>query len=128
MLKGGQALKGAVASSAGAATRAVKSLPRNPWGRRGSPAHVAKIGQAEEALRLRGFSTVSGGSKAERAVDVGGGRIRFPDLVMSNADGKTIAVQVGRRTIGGQPVAREARAMVDLRGTGNFDHVFFLEY
>lgn len=39
-----------------------------------------------------------------------------------------IAIQVGRATRGGRPVARERRAMADLQATGKFDHVFFLEY
>ena len=53
---------------------------------------------------------------------------RFPDLVMANPEGKTVAIQVGRATKGGLPVARERRALQDLRNSAQFDHVFFLRY
>jgi hypothetical protein len=52
---------------------------------------------------------------------------RYPDLVMER-EGRTIAVQVGRATQAGQPVARERRAIADLRALGEFDHVFFISY
>jgi RHS repeat-associated protein len=97
---------------------AARGRPPNPFGRRGSPAHQARIGQAEERLNARGFETASGGSLPERAVNVGGGRLRFPDLVVRNAEGKTVAVQVGRATRSGRPVARERRALEDLRNSG----------
>jgi hypothetical protein len=72
----------------------------NPFGRRGSPAHVDKIFEAERRLARRGFVTKSGGSLPERAVDVGSGRIRFPDLEMRGPSGQHIAIQVGRRNPG----------------------------
>jgi hypothetical protein len=56
------------------------------------------------------------------------GRIRFPDLEMRGPSGQHIVIQVGRRTLGGSPVAREVRALEALRGTGDFDHVFFIGY
>jgi hypothetical protein len=43
-------------------------------------------------------------------------------------DGHLVAFQIGRSTKAGAPVARELRALHDLRGTGNFDHVWFLGY
>jgi hypothetical protein len=43
-------------------------------------------------------------------------------------EGSQIAFQVGRTTNAGLPVARERRALADLRGTGEFEHVFFLGY
>jgi hypothetical protein len=54
-------------------------------------------------------------------------RPRYPDFVMER-NRKTVAIQVGRTTKSGMPVARERRALNDLRGTGEFDHVFFVEY
>jgi hypothetical protein len=42
--------------------------------------------------------------------------------------GKRIAFQIGRTTKSGIPVARERRALADLRATGEFDHVYFLRY
>ncbi len=92
---------------------AAKAVP-NPYGRLGSPAHRARIGDAEERFADQGWKTISGGSRPE--VRYGS---RYPDLVMER-DGKTIAIQVGRKTKSGVPVARERRALDDLRGTGEF--------
>ena len=94
----------------------VRSGASREWG----PASDRRIRRRSECGR--------GGSMSEKAVSVGGGRVRFPDLVVQNADGKTVAINVGRATQAGQPVAREARALGDLRNSGEFDHVFFLEY
>lgn len=49
-------------------------------------------------------------------------------LVVGNESGKTIAIQVERATKGRNLVARERRAIEDLRRCGEFDHVFFIEY
>jgi hypothetical protein len=106
-------------------------IPRkitNPFGRPGSPAHRARILQAEQRLNAMGFKTVSGGSLPEAAVNVGGGKIRFPDLTVRNAQGKTVGVNVGRATKGGKPVWRERAPLKDLRNSGQFDHMFFLKY
>jgi ribosomal protein L31 len=103
----------------------------NPWGRRGCPAHVAKILQAESRLTGSGiWKTIAGGSLKERLF----GR-RFPDLVIENAAGQKIAIQVGKRNLFNRlPISRESRALQYLRGlrdaNGNrvFEHVFFIEY
>jgi len=94
----------------------------NRWGSRGSPAHRGRIGEAEQRLQAKGWKTVAGGSRPEQKYGN-----RFPDLVMEK-DGKQIAVQVGRTTQGGLPVSRERRAASDLRGSGQFSHVFVLGY
>jgi hypothetical protein len=70
---------------------------------------------------------VSGGSAEERAVYLSNGRWRFPDLVLEK-EGLRIAVQVGRTTGGGLPVAREVRAMIDLIDASVFDDVIFVPY
>jgi hypothetical protein len=94
----------------------------NPWGRRGSPAHRARIYEAEQRFTARGWEVVAGGSLPE--VRYGS---RLPDLVLAR-DGKRIAFQVGRVTKAGRPIARERRALGDLRATGEFDNVYFLKY
>jgi RHS repeat-associated protein len=99
----------------------VRPVP-NPWGRRGSPAHGARVAEAEERFASRGWNTVSGGSLPERMY----GR-RFPDLVMER-NGRLIAFQIGRTTRSGRPIARERRALGDLQATGEFEHVWFLGY
>jgi hypothetical protein len=102
-------------------------LGLNPWGRRGSPAHVGRVLQAETSLRGKGWSTISGGSLPEKAIPVLGGRWRYPDLVMEK-NGKRIAIQVGRVKASGSPVSREVKALNDLRNSGQFNHVWFLRY
>ena len=52
---------------------------------------------------------------------------RFPDLVFERG-GERIAIQIGRVTKKGLPVARERRAMSDLWSTGDFDQVFYVLY
>lgn len=99
----------------------VRLVP-NPWGRLGSPAHRARITEAESRLAGRGWNTVAGGSLPERRFGS-----RFPDLVMER-DGRLIAFQVGRTTGSGLPIARERRALADLRASGEFEHVFFLPF
>ena len=105
------------------------TCPPNPYGRHGSPAHVAKIREAEMRLQDKGWTPLSGGSLPEAKYGN-----RFPDLVMEK-DGKQIAVQVGRRTKTQRiPIARERRARADLQNYvdpvdgQSFDHVFFVEY
>jgi hypothetical protein len=53
-----------------------KRVP-NPWGRRGSPNHVARIQEAEERIADRGWKTALGGSLPEEKYGK-----RYPDLVM----------------------------------------------
>ncbi|WP_422858990.1 RHS repeat-associated core domain-containing protein [Flagellimonas sp. S174] len=103
----------------------VKKVP-NPYGRRGSPAHVERVLEAERRLTPKGsgWRTISGGSLPE-ARSLSG---RYADLVIQKKD-KIIAIQVGRATKRTRlPIARERRAIKDLRDSGEFDHVFFLEY
>jgi hypothetical protein len=99
----------------------------NPFGRRGSPAHVKRIAEAETRLARRGWTTISGGSLAERRVLIPGtGRYRYADLVMGR-NGRQIAIQVGKATRNG-PIAREAQALRDLRSTGLFSRIHFIAY
>jgi hypothetical protein len=104
----------------------VKRIP-NPGGRRGSEAHREVVASAEAYFRAKGWTVVSGGSEAERAIKVAGGKTRYADLVLEK-NGKTLAIQVGRVTTKGQPVAREIRALKDIRGAGAYDHVHYLPY
>jgi hypothetical protein len=103
----------------------------NPYGRKGGPDHRNRIEQAEDRFIPKGWKTQSGGvadGSHEVAVEVNG-RIRFVDLVMENKkSGKLIAIQVGRATKGNKPVAREVRAINDLRISKKFKHVFFFKY
>jgi RHS repeat-associated protein len=100
----------------------------NPWGRRGGPEHQATIASTEEKLWNKGWWTESGGQYlAERGYRMARGNLRFPDIVMSKG-GKRIAIQVGRVTKGGRPVARERRVLAELRASGHFTRVIFIGY
>jgi hypothetical protein len=78
------------------------------------PAHQAKIKAVENKLQSKGYKTStevklgapSGSSKSNRYVDVVGSK-----------DGKTVYVNVGRKTQGGQPVSRERSALKDIKNS-----------
>ncbi len=59
-----------------------------------------------------------GGRLPERAVQVGGGKIRYPDIIAEAADNTRVYINVGRVNKNGSEVAREVRALKDLNGTG----------
>jgi hypothetical protein len=82
----------------------------------------ARVAEVESRFLERGWTTIAGGMLPERRF----GR-RLPDLVMER-EGSLIAFQVGRTTKSGIPVARDRRALDDLRALGQFQHVFFLGY
>jgi len=95
--------------------------------RRGGTAHRVKIAEAQARLEAKGFKLESGGLGKEQKYGN-----RFSDLVMEK-DGKRIALQIGKRNKNGMPIARERRALDDLRayernGEGYFDHVFYVGY
>ncbi|MBA3877975.1 MAG: hypothetical protein C0498_13840, partial [Anaerolinea sp.] len=117
------AAKSAISAADAGTARAIP----NPWGRRGSPMHQAKIAEVEARLEGKGWQTVSGGSRPEAAVRAPGGGVRYPDLVVRKGT-KAVAIQVGRTTRTGVPVARERTALVALRATKAFDRVLFVRY
>jgi hypothetical protein len=101
-----------------------RKSPPNPYGRHGSPDHVNRVLQAENKFVQMGYEHISGGSLPEKMFGN-----RFPDLVFRNPKtGKFIVVQVGRITKSSLPVAREVRAMADLKNLNLFEHIFFLKY
>jgi RHS repeat-associated protein len=96
----------------------------NPFGKRGSLAHVKRVLEIQQRFLQMGFRHLSGGTRLEMMF----GR-RFPDLVFINPrTGAKIALQVGRITKKGLPVKRERNAIRDLRATGDFSNVFFFKY
>jgi RHS repeat-associated protein len=101
-----------------------KRVP-NPDGRRGGPRHRGTVDEIETRFRDKDWTTASGGSRPEAAVDMPDGTVRFPDLVMEKGT-KAIAFQVGDTTQGGLPVWRERPALAALRACGEFAHVFFI--
>jgi len=106
----------------GGVSRGARLLGRfipNPGGKLGSAAHRAKVAEVAGRLEAGGATILAGGGRfAEQAVEVAGKRIRFPDIIAQRGDATLVYVNVGRVTKAGNPIAREARALEDLRGTG----------
>jgi RHS repeat-associated protein len=101
-----------------AAQRAAAKLVPNPGGKLGSLAHRAAVATAAKELETDGYTITAGGGRlAERAINVMGDRVRFPDIEAVR-DGTRVFVNIGRVTKAGNPVAREVRALNDLRSTG----------
>ena len=111
-----------------AAAGAVVTAAPNPYGRRGSPAHQARIAEIEAQFVAAGYEVISGGTEPERAVKVPDEGHRFPDLVVEKGDRK-VAIQVGRAFVRKcTPVKREREALKSLKKSGVFNYVFFRRY
>ncbi|MGE0046706.1 MAG: RHS repeat-associated core domain-containing protein [Hyphomonadaceae bacterium] len=100
---------GQVADAVGDVARRVP----NPGGRLGGPAHRAGVDEVAAGVESRGLEAVRehrvptpGGERGSRYVDVAGRDPATGDIVETH--------QVGRQTQGGDPVARERRAMDDI--------------
>ncbi len=86
----------------------------NPYGKKGGPEHQATIDESEFQLQKEGFETqrefmvrTPEGEKGKRFVDVVG---------KDPATGEvTKMVQVGKQTKKGKPIAREQRAIDDIK-------------
>ncbi len=87
-------------------------------GKRGGLDHRARLAQVGDAIEGAGLRVLAGGKLPERAVQVGGGRVRYPDLIAQASDGSQVFVNIGKARQDGQPIAREARALEDLSRTG----------
>jgi len=87
-----------------------KKVP-NPNGKKGGPEHQAKVDEVVKDVESRGLRAVK-----EHAVPTPGGEKgkRFVDVAGKDANGVVEMHQVGKQTQGGQPVARERRAINDI--------------
>lgn len=99
----------------------VHNVCRNPGGRHGGQAHRSKVNSVKEDLTSKGWQV----SLKEARFPVGNGKYRYPDIYATR-NGVTRLYQIGRRTAGGGPVARELRALRDLGNAGA--QVFFIPY
>jgi len=113
---------GVVSSTVGAGStlETVKKIVRNPYGRNGCPAHQEVISKAESLLQEYGCTV-----QREFFVKIQNGykSCRFGDLFVIEPNGEQWILQVGKQTLGGKPVSREVKAMVDLIKAG-YDVVF----
>ena len=91
-------------------------------GRLGGPLHRAMVDTLKRLFKAFGYDV----SEHEQRVNIEGtGKYRYPDVIATR-NGETVYIQVGRSTSSGDPIAREQRAIDDLRTTGNF--VLFFPY
>ena len=92
-------------------TGKVKRKSPNPDGKKGGPAHRGKIDDIHKRFKDKGYNV-----GREKFIRTAGGHknTRYGDLVVER-NGKETIIQVGKRTKSGRPVARERRAMEDIR-------------
>jgi RHS repeat-associated protein/uncharacterized repeat protein (TIGR01451 family) len=120
-----------IGSALGASGVVLASVPadiarnvRNPWGRKGGPAHQAKI---QELIDEIASSEEDLSPQAEFKVETPGGikSFRFVDVAALDEEGNPVMFyQVGRQTLAGLPVARERAAIADITGvTSEFSDV-----
>ena len=88
----------------------------NPGGRGGGPAHRGTITQTRKDLESGGYDHIAGDHIPEQTIPTPNGpkSSRSPDLTMTDPNGDTVYVQVGRRNKNGWPVAREVDAAGDI--------------
>ncbi|MCK4660487.1 MAG: hypothetical protein KAV82_13275 [Phycisphaerae bacterium] len=114
-------------------SRPVYNMARSPAtgaGRLGGPAHRAKVEQVVRELKRRGWTIIGGGGiEPEKLIKVSWrARGRFSDITAEKG-GRILRIQVGRQTKGGLPVARERRALQDIRSVqGAGEHTIFIEF
>ena len=86
----------------------------NPGGRHGGTTHRNKIDGVKKQLRQMGWNYTD----SEQRVTINQkGNYRYPDIIATKPN-YTCYIQVGKRNLNGLPIAREQRALSDLRGTG----------
>lgn len=106
--------------------------PPNPNGRNGGQAHQDGVDQAERELRDKYADDPNVEVRREVRVKTPDGEkgSRFIDVAaVDRRTGQVIeGVQVGRETKAGNPVAREQRAIDDIRGASPSTDISFLPY
>jgi RHS repeat-associated protein len=102
-------------------SKSSKFIP-NPGGKLGGPLHRATIDDVKTYFEARGFKV-----DTEVYIPTPGGNKpnRYGDIVIRKGDSQ-IVIQVGVSTKGGDPIARERRALEDLMMNGW--HVGFIPY
>ncbi len=89
----------------------------NPYGSRGGPEHQKKIKEIIKYLvEEKKYTHVGGGGLPETTIPTKEGRktMRRPDITVTDRDGNTYHINVGKQTKSGQPIARERQAMEDI--------------
>jgi RHS repeat-associated protein len=99
--------------------RRVQRFVPNPHGRKGNPQTQQRVREIEKETKEKHpeWEVEAGGTMPERNVPTPGGNrnSRGPDLIFRKPNGERRFVQVGRTTKKGKPVAREKKALDDLR-------------
>lgn len=85
-------------------------------GRLGGTAHRGTVASRAGELERQGHTVTAGGGRLpERSVITPEGKRRFPDISTRDPNGNPYHENVGRSTVGGDPIARERRALDDIR-------------
>jgi hypothetical protein len=91
----------------------------NPGGKAGGPEHQARVAQARAELQAKYSGRPDVSIQTEVPVDTPHGEKsrRYIDVaaIADGAPGVLEGIQVGRQTIAGTPIARERRALSDIR-------------
>lgn len=99
------------------------AAPPNPYGRHGGMSHRALIESLRMLFEELGFDVPPNEKRVY--IPETNNQYRYPDLIVDTGYEK-IYVQVGKSTLSGDPIAREQRAIDDLKRTGN--QVWFFCY
>jgi RHS repeat-associated protein len=90
-------------------------LPASPFGSRGGIPHQRTAAERIEELLARGHHLIGGGpTLPEEIVPIVGGGMRRPDITTIDPQGRIYRENIGDTINGGEPVARERRALGDL--------------
>ncbi|GLC29653.1 carbohydrate binding domain-containing protein [Clostridium omnivorum] len=97
------------------AVNATQKIVRNPYGKKGSPAHQEAISKVQSLLEKYDCKV-----QREFYVPIENGlkRSRYGDLLITEPNGEKWIVQVGKQTLSGKPVPRERDAIMDLLKSG----------
>lgn len=90
-------------------------------GSRGGAKHKEKVEQRINELKDQNYEHLKGGlTRQEETVEIKNGfkTLRRPDVTMRAPDGTIYRENIGKSTLDGRPIARERRALDDLRSTG----------
>ena len=98
---------------------------RNPGGRHGGFEHRRKVAERAKQLEAEGYEMTGGGGRLpERAVITPEGKRRYPDISAKEPAGRPYYENIGRTTKSGEPVARERKALDDIRRSSGAESGF----
>ena len=105
---------------------------RNPYGKKGGPAHQQKTQDIKNNISAKDKS-LNHSFDTEKMYDTTGGHKnrRFADVVELDGDGQIVAIyQVGKVNKNGLPVSRESKAIEDIMNSNDYNGapIYFVPY